>query len=141
MKRRKLNLSRWSPRKRHLRRKILNELGNSSRGRSSKKRNRRRRPRTEEEVVAKMDRHKEKLAEQIKDDLRWRPPNRDHDVETPEDCWERAGKRIREMDPDRSRARGVLRSLTRWPVRPETKVGRMEREALEYRAKMLEKIK
>jgi hypothetical protein len=34
------------------------------------------------------------------------------DVEIPEDCWERAGARIRRMDPERKRARAVLRELT-----------------------------
>ena len=33
------------------------------------------------------------------------------DVENPEGCWERAGARIRQMDPERKRARAVLREL------------------------------
>lgn len=33
------------------------------------------------------------------------------DVETPEDCWNRAGERIRKMDPERRRARKVLHEL------------------------------
>jgi hypothetical protein len=33
------------------------------------------------------------------------------DVETPEDCWNRAGERIRKMDPERRRARKVFHAL------------------------------
>jgi hypothetical protein len=35
-------------------------------------------------------------------------PEHAHDVETPEDCWERAGKRIRQLDPDRTDVRAML---------------------------------
>jgi len=34
------------------------------------------------------------------------------DVETPQDCWERAGARIRRLDPERRRTRALLRQLT-----------------------------
>ncbi|GEM_PF-5168873 len=40
-------------------------------------------------------------------------PRRDHEVELLEDCWERAGKRIRRLDPNRSRARIVMRELVK----------------------------
>jgi len=38
------------------------------------------------------------------------PENAD-DAETPENCWERAGKRIRKMDPEMREARVILREL------------------------------
>ena len=34
------------------------------------------------------------------------------DVETPEDCWEKAGARIRQIDPKRKRARAAFREMT-----------------------------